>query len=280
MTSQILYSNILTKTIAIVAFHQLHSCLFHVHACDTQESPYPYPIPPKSDRPWNPNWDEKHCSFSASSKVLGASGDAASGGECNQQSATKPKAKRNIFLIRHGQYHHKTGRLTKTGKEQATITGERLQAMGYPFRKKLISSTMIRALETASFIRRSNYQFEIKPIDSICEGAPFSTEPKFDHSPTDEQVEHDTERIEKSFCSLFYRASVEQMKDSYELVVCHSNVIRYFVCRALQFPPDAWMRFVLNNCSITWLVIHPDGHVELKAMGDAEHLPAPLVTNC
>ena len=32
----------------------------------------------------------------------------------------------------------------------------------------------------------------------------------------------------------FKRADVSQKKDSYEVIVCHANVIRYFVCRAIQ----------------------------------------------
>ena len=30
---------------------------------------------------------------------------------------------------------------------------------------------------------------------------------------------------------------------------------RYFVCRALQFPPEAWLRISLKHASITWITI-------------------------
>ena len=33
------------------------------------------------------------------------------------------------------------------------------------------------------------------------------------------------------------------------------NVCRYFVCRALQFPPEAWLRISLKHASITWITI-------------------------
>ena len=38
-------------------------------------------------------------------------------------------------------------------------------------------------------------------------------------------------RIEAAFCRYFHRAPPSQENDSYEILVCHANVIRYFVCR-------------------------------------------------
>lgn len=39
----------------------------------------------------------------------------------------------------------------------------------------------------------------------------------------------------------------------FEIIVCHANVIRYFFCRALQLPPEAWLRLCTFNCSLTYL---------------------------
>jgi serine/threonine-protein phosphatase PGAM5 len=44
-----------------------------------------------------------------------------------------------------------------------------------------------------------------------------------------------------------------------DVIVGHGNVIRYFVCRALQLPPDAWLRLGLANASITVLNVRPSG---------------------
>ena len=60
--------------------------------------------------------------------------------------------------------------------------------------------------------------------------------------------------------------------DEFEIVVCHGNVIRYFFCRALQLPPEAWLRMSTFNCSITYLVIRPNGMVSARTMGDIGHL--------
>lgn len=61
-------------------------------------------------------------------------------------------------------------------------------------------------------------------------------------------------------------------------MVCHANVIRYFVCRALQFPPEAWLRFSLHHASITWLTVMPDGRVSLRLYGDSGHMPIEYLT--
>ena len=48
-----------------------------------------------------------------------------------------------------------------------------------------------------------------------------------------EEFFRDGARIEAAFRRYFYRASPEQEEDSYEIIVGHANVIRYFVCRCV-----------------------------------------------
>ncbi|CAE7222806.1 Rabl2 [Symbiodinium pilosum] len=43
----------------------------------------------------------------------------------------------------------------------------------------------------------------------------------------------------------------EQPQHVYEIYVCHMNLIRYFVMRALQLPPEAWLRLRGDNTGIT-----------------------------
>jgi serine/threonine-protein phosphatase PGAM5 len=88
----------------------------------------------------------------------------------------------------------------------------------------------------------------------------------------------DGSRIEAGFRKHFYRADPEQQKDSYTLMVCHANVIRYFFTRSLQLPPEAWLRFSLHHASITWLSIYPSGRVVLRLFGDSGHMPFESVT--
>lgn len=64
----------------------------------------------------------------------------------------------------------------------------------------------------------------------------------------------------------------------FEIVVCHGNVIRYFFCRALQLPPEAWLRLCTFNCSLTYFTIRPTGTVSCRMLGDIGHLPYDLCT--
>lgn len=61
-------------------------------------------------------------------------------------------------------------------------------------------------------------------------------------------------------------------RHEYDIVVCHGNVIRYFALRALQLPPEAWLRLCTFNCSLTHLVIWPHGSVSCNSIGDVGHL--------
>ena len=64
----------------------------------------------------------------------------------------------------------------------------------------------------------------------------------------------------------------------FEIIVCHANVIRYFFCRALQLPPEAWLRLCTFNCSLTYFTIRPTGTVSCRMLGDHGHLPYDACT--
>ncbi len=120
-------------------------------------------------------------------------------------------------------------------------------------------------------------------------------------------------RIEKAFRKYFFRAEMPPLPDAkgdtnseiiattanekggeaqqqqqkelephpqheFEIIVCHANVIRYFFCRALQLPPEAWLRLCTFNCSLTYFTIRPTGTVSCRMLGDIGHLPHDLCT--
>ena len=95
----------------------------------------------------------------------------------------------------------------------------------------------------------------------------------------DTKVDEEHDRIEKAFQKYIHRSSsssssssLEDEKHEFEIIVCHGNVIRYFFCRALQLPPEAWLRLCTFNCSLTYLMISPNGRVSCRMMGDIGHL--------
>lgn len=61
-------------------------------------------------------------------------------------------------------------------------------------------------------------------------------------------------------------------KHEFDIIVCHGNLIRFFACKALQLPPEAWLRLSVFNCSITYIMIKPNGYVSCRMVGDIGHL--------
>ncbi|KAG8291855.1 hypothetical protein J6590_051761 [Homalodisca vitripennis] len=166
-----------------------------------------------------------------------------------------------------------------SGREQALLTGKRLQEFAHKY-KHLIVSTMTRAKETAALIQESlPNNLKVIHCPLLEEGAPIPPEPPVDfYNPSPCEYFEDGARIEAAFRRYIHRADPEQKGDSYEIIVCHGNVIRYFICRALQVPVDAWMRIGIHHASITGIAILPNGRVVLSTINDSGHLPVKLVT--
>jgi serine/threonine-protein phosphatase PGAM5 len=224
----------------------------------------------------------------------------------------KRKAKtRHIILVRHGQYEetqHEDGRvLTPLGRYQARQTGKRLAQIAQgsrnfypdefngPCRIKAIHvSDLIRAKETANLIAEQLLSHlprnkpAVQPPDPMLnEALPAPVTPiRPDIPDATEEIDANRARVEQAFHKYFYR-DVDTMVDEnnddeeeeddgefdeFEIIVGHGNLIRFFFCRAMQLPPEAWLRFSTFNCSITYLVIRPDGMVSARAMGDVGHL--------
>lgn len=91
-------------------------------------------------------------------------------------------------------------------------------------------SNMIRAIETADLIKQELKQPDL-PIfmdPLLAEGLPVLPEPALVQQDI---YVNDQKRIDLAFRKHFHRASPDQLEDSYELLVCHANVIRYFLCK-------------------------------------------------
>ncbi|KAM7539484.1 hypothetical protein Aperf_G00000047538 [Anoplocephala perfoliata] len=212
--------------------------------------------------PWDYNWDNRQpCKTDDSLRTL-----------------DKPKANRHIILVRHGQYHYcdddANCHLTNLGRYQLDMTGRRLKQLNFPY-SRIVYSTMTRAIESTDEIIKYLPGVPTVPCDLLREGAPFPPEPAVENWPPEgpKAFEEDGPRIEAAFERYIHRADPSQTEDSYEVFVCHANVIRYFVCRALQLPPEAWIRVSLDHGSLTWLTIRPTGTVSLRWLGNSGYMP-------
>ncbi|XP_029108812.1 serine/threonine-protein phosphatase PGAM5, mitochondrial-like [Scleropages formosus] len=231
---------------------------------------------------WDSNWDKRDPITLMNSKKKRDKDTPLSDDPSAELEKKKPKATRHIILIRHSQYNlkgesDKERFLTSLGREQAELTGQRLATLGlkYDF---IVHSTMTRATETANIISKHFPDVEKVSCDLLREGSPIEPVPQVGHSKPEFVYHEEGARIEAAFRRYIHRADVEQKEDSYDIIVCHANVIRYFVCRALQFPPEGWLRMSLNHGSITWLYVRPSGRVGLRMLGDAGFMPPEKLT--
>uniref|UniRef100_A0A914USM0 Serine/threonine-protein phosphatase PGAM5, mitochondrial n=1 Tax=Plectus sambesii TaxID=2011161 RepID=A0A914USM0_9BILA len=183
---------------------------------------------------WDENWDSRD----PVSLIDQVAYDEADGPKREEMiTKVKSKATRHLILVRHGQYHMDGDKcLTKLGREQAQLLGKRLAIWTVEW-DKLIMSTMTRATETANLaLEELPKELKRKSDSMLEEGAPYPPEPPVAHwRPQHKEFLTDGARIEAAFRKYVHRASPTQEKDSYELIVCHANVIRYFVCRYVQY---------------------------------------------
>ncbi|KAF7992006.1 hypothetical protein HCN44_010826 [Aphidius gifuensis] len=230
---------------------------------------------------WDSNWDRRDPSSMVKPMKIKNEEDE---NKYNEKiESRKSKATRHLILVRHGQYNLQGTTdservLTELGRQQADMTGKRLAELAIPF-TTIVRSTMARAQETSKIIEKSLGNIPVEDDSLIIEGAPIPPEPPIGNWRAEKYYYQDGARIEAAFRKYFYRADPSQEKDSYELLVCHGNVIRYFVCRALQFPPEGWLRLSINNGSITWITIRPSGRVSLRVYGESGHMRPEAITS-
>ncbi|GFU95014.1 hypothetical protein TNCV_4137981 [Trichonephila clavipes] len=135
---------------------------------------------------------------------------------------------------------------------------------------------MTRAKETSKEIEKYFPDVTVESSDMLREGYPIETEPpnNFD----EKMIHEDGPRIEGAFRKYFHRANASQKTDSYEIIVSHGTVIRYFLLRALQAPPEFWLRFNLFHCSISRVSINPEGNVQIHGAGDIGFMPVDAMS--
>ncbi|XP_035743144.1 serine/threonine-protein phosphatase PGAM5, mitochondrial-like isoform X2 [Vespa mandarinia] len=223
---------------------------------------------------WDHNWDRRDPKSLV--KPLKINNEIDENKYNEEFAAKRAKHMRHLVLIRHGQYNT-AGKidsekvLTELGRHQAETTGKRLAELDVSY-SLIVRSTMTRAQETSKIIEKSLPNVPTEDDSLLTEGAPIPPEPPIGNWMSERYFYQDGPRIEAAFRKYFHRADPKQEKDTVTILVCHANVIRYFVCRALQFPPEAWMRMSLNHGSITWLCIYPNGRVTMHCLGDTGHM--------
>jgi serine/threonine-protein phosphatase PGAM5 len=200
----------------------------------------------------------------------------------SQNTDAEVKGIRTIYLIRHGEYDQTDTSDADVGKEltplgiaQARLLSARLKGMPVEF-TSLISSTLTRAKQTAIII---NEEFpELKPQQStlIRECTPPTWRKDIMAEESESDLNLCVENIEKAFLEYFIPSPDD--KDRNDIIVCHGNVIRYFVTKVLKVDTMSWLQMSITNCSLTIIRIMPDGIMKLDAFSDYGHIPENMRT--
>ncbi|SPQ95230.1 unnamed protein product (mitochondrion) [Plasmodiophora brassicae] len=209
---------------------------------------------------WDFNWDRR--------KPVLKSPPSTPNDQGNKTAITQ-RRERHILLIRHGQYVYSPD--VDDDAERVLTDFDRIWV-----------STMTRAKETADIIK--DCLPECPPMefsDMLREGCPCEPIPTpLTYSPSESELFLESARAEAGYRMIFHRpnpaqsAGGEQLpQQTYEVVVAHGNLIRFWTLRAMQLDGHAWLRFGIHNCSLTWITIFDDGKVSVRAVGDSGHLP-------
>ncbi|MBK9305101.1 MAG: histidine phosphatase family protein [bacterium] len=188
---------------------------------------------------------------------------------------------RHLYLIRHGEYVHDedcdedTGcGLDRLGRHQAALAGDLLASLGVEF-TSLQASSMTRARETAAIIddRLPGPALELHRDVRECTPTTRRADVMAGLEPGEAEA---CERELAAAWDRLVRPATD--RDAHDIVVCHGNVIRWFVCRALGVDPQAWLGMSIANCSLTVIQVRADGTCRLVTFADAGHIPFPLRT--
>ena len=190
-------------------------------------------------------------------------------------------AVRTIVLVRHGNYaadpsiDERIGPpLSPIGVAQAHLAGAALMQLPVQF-DHLHASPMQRARDTAAVIAGDFPGRTFEVVDDMAECTPPTrrTEITRDEKPAD--LVACKEQLDRVFARFFKPA---KPGDQADMLVCHGNVIRYMVTRALGVDTAAWLEMSVGHASITTIRVTADGRFKVIAVGDVGHIPPSLRT--
>lgn len=215
---------------------------------------------------------------------------------------------RILYLVRHGQTNRTSSPfdalgngLTDLGREQAELTAQRLSALPIDI---IHHSPLRRAAETAKVVAAACPDVPVRPARLLQECIPYLPAAFIEWYTTSSdqevwekrqnlpsalrpwlnmwaagtewsKIEQGMQQARRSFEKYFVPA---HRSTRHEVVVCHGNILRYFVCRALNVAEDAWIQTDVHNCGISEILVEPNGRTMLVSHNDTGHLPYPLRT--
>lgn len=192
-----------------------------------------------------------------------------------------PAFTRTLYLVRHGNYEDARkgdeeggNGLTPLGVAQARLVAARLGGMPVKF-TSLTSSTMTRARQTAGVVNQSlpGLKLQTTPLLRECLPRTWRTEAMKGKTPA--ELDAAEAQLNAAFAKYFAPAKDADQDD---ILVCHGNVIRYLVTKALGVDTRAWLGMSVAHCSVTIIQVNAQGACKVLAVGDVGHIPPNLVS--
>lgn len=181
-----------------------------------------------------------------------------------------------LYLVRHSAYDTTAQAdpemgpgLTPLGIAQARLIASRLHGM--PTRlDSITSSTMTRARETAAVMHETLTDIRMRQTPLLSECTPPTSNAKVTKDSDPTEAAKCARRLNEAFNQFFVPTAGAARRD---VVVCHGNVIRYFVMKALGVDTKAWVGMSVAHASLTVIRVQADGSMTVLAVGDVGHLP-------
>jgi len=132
---------------------------------------------------------------------------------------------------------------------------------------------MTRARETAAVMHETLTSIPIQQTSLLSECTP----PMADANVAKERVSKEAAECEKQLDEAFKQFFIPATGTARgDVLVCHGNVIRYFVMKALGVETGMWIRMSVAHASLTVIQITPKGAFRVLSVGDVGHLPPNL----
>lgn len=207
--------------------------------------------------------------------------------------------------------------LTGLGQEQADLTGkflaqylaDRMVNDRFPA-VTIYHSDLTRAKQTAQCIAKhftSPEMLENVLLREAWPCAPLPTSNKVVAAEKQQVMVADTSRLKVAFRTFFKHVNPKDLRrpsvqltddkvstfnknfdpkstsvrigDRYRIIVCHANIIRWFVCKSLGVDAEGtWGRMRYNHCGLTEIDVDALGNLQLGFFNQAAHLPSHMCT--
>ncbi len=189
--------------------------------------------------------------------------------------------KRILYLVRNAQYDREQVRddeisapLTSPGKEQAALTAHALKDLHV---NTIYASPERQTMDTAAILSRNMNDIEVvetnllRQYPSVQSASGSTLHPDI----LKYMAAGQKKQLDAAFNSYFKPVIGSEQ---HEIIVCHANIIRDLICRALSVNPETWAHMIIHHCGISSIIINADGTIELAGYNDTHHLPDKLRT--